>query len=120
MAARRSRVEWENQQRKKQNLKPLEMDELIAKAWRFVRERFRSYQSERKLHGLKRARARRDSDRTRKDIVTLVKQQLTREYASGRFTGGLDAMKRELERRVKERMLMSRGNNYTRLATVPI
>ncbi|MGX6613790.1 incFII family plasmid replication initiator RepA [Enterobacter kobei] len=120
VAARRSRVEWENQQRKKQNLKPLEMDELIAKAWRFVRERFRSYQSERKLHGLKRARARRDSDRTRKDIVTLVKQQLTREYASGRFTGGLDAMKRELERRVKERMLMSRDNNYTRLATVPI
>ncbi len=32
VAARRSRVEWENQQRKKQNLKPLEMDELIAKA----------------------------------------------------------------------------------------
>jgi hypothetical protein len=28
------------------------MDELIAKAWRFVRERFRSYQSERKQHGL--------------------------------------------------------------------
>ena len=120
VAARRSRVEWENQQRKKQNLKPLEMDELIAKAWRFVRERFRSYQSERKQHGLKRARARRDAERTRKDIVTLVKQQLTREYACGRFTGGLDAMKRELERRVKERMLMSRGNNYTRLATVPI
>ena len=96
------------------------MDELIAKAWRFVRERFRSYQSERKQHGLKRARARRDAERTRKDIVTLVKQQLTREYACGRFTGGLDAMKRELERRVKERMLMSRGNNYTRLATVPI
>ncbi len=67
MAARRSRVEWENQQRKKQNLEPLEMDELIAKAWRFVRERFRSYQSERKLHGLKRARARRDADRSRKD-----------------------------------------------------
>ncbi|EBS5591141.1 incFII family plasmid replication initiator RepA, partial [Salmonella enterica subsp. enterica serovar Newport] len=51
VAARRSRVEWENKLRQKQNLKPLEMDELIAKAWRFVRERFRSYQSERKLHG---------------------------------------------------------------------
>ncbi|EJE2377837.1 incFII family plasmid replication initiator RepA, partial [Salmonella enterica] len=120
VAARRSRVEWENQQRKKQNLKPLEMDELIAKAWRFVRERFRSYQSERKQHGLKRARARRDADRARKDIVTLVKQQLTRDYAKGRFVGDRDALQRELERRVKERMLMSRGNNYTRLATVPI
>lgn len=32
VAARRSRVEWENQQRQKQRLKPLEMDELIAKA----------------------------------------------------------------------------------------
>ncbi|EMF8446155.1 incFII family plasmid replication initiator RepA [Salmonella enterica subsp. enterica serovar Muenchen] len=120
LAARRSRVEWENKLRKKQSLEPLQMDELIAKAWRFVRERFRSYQSERKLHGLKRARARRDVDRTRKDIETLVKQQLTRELASGRFIGGGDAIKRELERRVTERMLMSRGNNYTRLATVPI
>lgn len=120
VAARRSRVEWENQQRQKQRLKPLEMDELIAKAWRFVRERFRSYQPERKQHGLKRARARRDATRTRQDIVTLVKQQLTREYASGRFIGGHEALKRELDRRVKERMMMSRGNNYTRLATVPI
>lgn len=118
-AARRSRVEWENLQREKQHLPRLDVDELIAKSWRFVRERFRIYQFERKQHGLKRARARRDSDRTRKDIVTLVKQQLTREYASGRFTGGLDALKRELERRVKERMFMSRGNNYTRLATIP-
>ncbi|WP_259270737.1 hypothetical protein, partial [Klebsiella pneumoniae] len=25
-----------------------------------------------------------------------------------------------VERRVQERMLLSRGNNYTRLATVPI
>ena len=82
------------------------MDELIAKAWRFVRERFRSYQSERKQHGLKRARARRDADRARKDIVTLVKQQLTRDYAKGRFVGDRDALQR--------------GNNYTRLATVPI
>lgn len=119
VAARRSRVEWENYQRKKQNLSPLEADELIAKAWSFVRERFRSYHYERKLHGLKRARARRDSGRSRRDIVTLVKQQLTREYASGRFTGGLDSLKRELERRVKERMLMSRSQNYTRLAAPP-
>lgn len=118
-AARRSRVEWENKQREKQQLPRLGMDELIAKAWRFVRERFRSYQSERKAHGQKRARARRDVDRTRKDIVTLVKQQLTREYASGRFVGGHEALKRETERRVKERMMMSRGNNYTRLAPIP-
>ena len=57
-AARRSRVEWENKQRKKQGLDALGMDELIARAWRFVRERFRSYQAERRAHGMKRARAR--------------------------------------------------------------
>ena len=116
-AARRSRVEWENRQRKKQGLDALGMDELIAKAWRFVRERFRSYQAEHRAHGMKRARARRDAGRTRQDIVTLVKRQLTREIAEGRFRGSLEAVKREIDRRVKERMIMSRNRNYTRLAT---
>ncbi|HBB1191298.1 TPA: incFII family plasmid replication initiator RepA, partial [Escherichia coli] len=116
-SARRSRVEWENKLRKKQGLDALGMDELIARAWRFVRERFRSYQAERRAHGMKRARARRDADRTRQDIVTLVKRQLTREIAEGRFRGSLEAVKREIDRRVKERMIMSRNNNYTRLAT---
>lgn len=116
-SARRSRVEWENKLRKKQGLDALGMDELIARAWRFVRERFRSYQAERRAHGMKRARARRDAGRTRQDIVTLVKRQLTREIAEGRFRGSLEAVKREIDRRVKERMIMSRNNNYTRLAT---
>lgn len=116
-AARRSRMEWENSQREKQRLPRLEMDELIAKAWRFVRERFRSYQSERKSHGLKRSRARRDAERSRPEIQSIVKQQLTREIAERRFVGNLDAVRRELERRVKERMILSRGNNYTRLSS---
>ncbi|EEC7454275.1 incFII family plasmid replication initiator RepA, partial [Escherichia coli] len=47
----------------------------------------------------------------------LVKRQLTREIAEGRFRGSLEAVKREIDRRVKERMIMSRNNNYTRLAT---
>ncbi|ENC3647178.1 incFII family plasmid replication initiator RepA, partial [Shigella flexneri] len=105
-AARRSRVVWENKQRKKQGLDTLGMDELIAKAWRFVRERFRSYQTELKSRGIKRARARRDADRERQDIVTLVKRQLTREIAEGRFTANREAVKREVERRVKERMIL--------------
>ncbi|MEL2244214.1 incFII family plasmid replication initiator RepA [Leclercia adecarboxylata] len=117
-AARRSRVEWENQKRKKQRLEPLEMDELIAKAWRFVRERFRSYQIERKAHGQKRATARRDADRQRKDVEALVRQQLTRDIARKRFFGDHEAVKREVARRVKERMLLSRNNNYTRLSPV--
>ena len=116
-AARRSRVEWENRQRKKQGLDTLGMDELIAKAWRFVRERFRSYQTELKSRGIKRARARRDANRERQDIVTLVKRQLTREISEGRFTASREAVKREVERRVKERMILSRNRNYSRLAT---
>ncbi|RWZ25964.1 incFII family plasmid replication initiator RepA, partial [Escherichia coli] len=114
---RRSRVEWENRQRKKQGLDTLGMDELIAKAWRFVRERFRSYQTELKSRGIKRARARRDANRERQDIVTLVKRQLTREISEGRFSASREAVKREVERRVKERMILSRNRNYSRLAT---
>ena len=95
----------------------LGMDELIAKAWRFVRERFRSYQTELKSRGIKRARARRDANRERQDIVTLVKRQLTREISEGRFTTNREAVKREVERRVKERMILSRNRNYSRLAT---
>ncbi|XJI81832.1 incFII family plasmid replication initiator RepA (plasmid) [Escherichia coli] len=114
-SARRSRVEWENRQRKKQGLDALGMDELIAKAWRFVRERFRSYQTELKSRGIKRARARRDAGRERQDIVTLVKRQLTREISEGRFTASREAVKREVERRVKERMILSRNRNYSRL-----
>ncbi len=91
--------------------------ELIAKAWRFVRERFRSYQTELKSRGIKRARARRDANRERQDIVTLVKRQLTREISEGRFTANREAVKREVERRVKERMILSRNRNYSRLAT---
>ncbi|MCL7192680.1 DNA methyltransferase [Escherichia coli] len=93
------------------------MDELIAKAWRFVRERFRSYQTELKSRGIKRARARRDANRERQDIVTLVKRQLTREISEGRFSACREAVKREVERRVKERMILSRNRNYSRLAT---
>lgn len=114
-AARRSRVEWENKKLEKRKLPRLEMDELIAKAWHSVRERFRSYHSERKKHGLKRARARRDAERSRRDIESIVRRQLTREIAEGRFTSNLDTVLREVARRVKERMLMSRNNNYTRL-----
>lgn len=98
----------------------LGMDELIAKAWRFVRERFRSYQTELKSRGIKRARARRDANRERQDIVTLVKRQLTREISEGRFTANREAVKREVKRRVKERMILSRNRNYSRLCSFPL
>lgn len=117
LAARRSRVEWENKQRKQQGLEALETDQLIAKAWRYVRERFRTWCSQRREHGLKRRQARRDQDRSRKDIESRVRQQVAREMAAGKLEWDLNTLKREVARRVKERMLMSRNAHYTRLAT---
>ncbi|WP_236393587.1 incFII family plasmid replication initiator RepA [Pantoea sp. Mhis] len=114
-AARKSRMEWENQQRKNQNLSLLSMNELIERSWNFIRDRFRTYHAKAKLHGLKRARGRRDAYRSSRDIENMVKCQLTREIAEGRFKGTQEAAFSEVKRRVRERMLISRKNNYTRL-----
>jgi len=113
-AARRSRVEWENTRREKKGEARADEDELINAAWSFVRERFRSYQKTRREHGMKRHRARKDAPRTRKDIELLVRTQITKEIASGRFCGTLDAVRAEIEHRVTERMKLSRGR-YSRL-----
>jgi incFII family plasmid replication initiator RepA len=113
-AARRSRVEWENLQREMKGQSPLGVDELINRAWGFVRERFRQYHRERREHGLKRYQAGKDAVRTRKEVEAQVRKQMTQDIAKGRFYGNLDAVKTEIQRRVKERMVMSRGN-YSRL-----
>mgnify|MGYP003365311129 CR=1 FL=1 len=113
-AARRSNAEWVNKQRRAKGLPHLELDELISQAWRFVRERFRDYQLKHKAHGMKRARAKKDAERNRKEIEAVVHRQLTREIATGRFPVDHDMVKAEIERRVKERMILSRSH-YTRL-----
>lgn len=113
-AARRSRIEWENRKREKKGLPRAGADELISAAWAFVRERFRTYQKSRREHGMKRHRARKDAPRSRKDIELLVRKQLENEIRQGRFFGGLDAVRAEIQRRVTERMKLSRGH-YTRL-----
>lgn len=113
-AARKSRAEWENVKREKKGLPRVGIDELISSAWNFVRERFRTYQKSRREHGLKRHRAKKDAVRTRKDIELLVRQQITKEIRDGRFFGNLDAVRTEIQRRVKERTVLSRGR-YTRL-----
>ena len=114
VAARRSRVEWENRQREKKGQPLADAGELISAAWSFVRERFREYQKSRREHGLKRHRAKKDAPRSRKDIEQLVRLQLKKEIRNGRFFGGLDAVRAEIERRVSERMKLSRGK-YSRL-----
>ncbi|MEN4545929.1 plasmid replication initiator RepA [Pantoea agglomerans] len=113
-AARRSRIEWENRQREKKGLPRADAGELIGAAWSFVRERFREYQKSRREHGMKRHRARKDAPRTRKDIEQLVRLQLQKEIRNHCFFGSLDAVRTEIERRVTERMKLSRGH-YARL-----
>ena len=73
----------------------------------------------RKVKGLKYLRIfqKRGALGFRNEISNMVKQQLTREIAEGRFTASREAVKREVERRVKERMILSRNRNYSRLAT---
>ncbi|MBU6520788.1 hypothetical protein KOL70_22850 [Pantoea sp. B270] len=61
-----------------------------------------------------RYRARKDAPRTRKDIEQLVRLQIQKEIRNGRFFGGLDAVRAEIERRITERMKLSRGH-YARL-----
>lgn len=114
-AARRSRIEWENRQREKRGLPRAGAEELINAAWAFVRERFREYHKSRREHGMKRHRARKDAPRTRKDIEQLVRLQIQKEIRNGRFFGGLEAVRVEIDRRVTERMKFSRGH-YARLS----
>ncbi|WP_240200092.1 plasmid replication initiator RepA [Salmonella enterica] len=113
-AVRESRAEWKNRQREKHGQPRLDLIELASQAFSYVRDGFRAYHRERRLHGLKRARAKRDAVRSRKEIEALVKRELTREIANGVFPADRDAVFREVERRTAERMIMSRGN-YTRL-----
>lgn len=116
-AARRSSAEWKNKEREKQGLERLGIDELISQAWRYVRERFRDYQLKHKTQGMKRARAKIDAERERKEIEAAVSRQLTREIALCRFPADHELVKYEVRRRVKERMILSRGH-HTRLGTL--
>lgn len=118
-AARRSRYEFTNKKRQQDGLPRLELEELASKAFSYVRERFREYHRKQREQGLKRRQAKRDAVRTRKDIEVIVKRELTREIALQRFPADKQAVFNEVARRVKERMIMSRGN-HTRLATFPI
>ncbi|EGI5795569.1 replication initiation protein [Salmonella enterica subsp. enterica serovar Othmarschen] len=113
-AVRESRAEWKNRQREKHGQPRLDLIELASQAFSYVRDGFRAYHRERRLHGLKRARAKRDAVRSRKEIEALVKRELTREIANGLFPADRDAVFREVEHRTAERTIMSRGN-YTRL-----
>lgn len=117
-AIRKSRAEWQNKQREKKGLSRLSLEELALNAFNYVRSKFRDIHRERRLHGIKRARAVRDAERSRNEIRALVKRELTKEIAMGRFPADMTLASREVERRTSERTIMSRGN-HTRLSPAP-
>ncbi|MFP1744391.1 plasmid replication initiator RepA [Lonsdalea quercina] len=110
----RSRHAYKNMKRKEQGLPELTLDEHIAAAWGAMRSRFYEYRLKRKKHGERRAKALRDAQRSRSDIQILVRRELTKEIAAGLFPIDRTAADAEIERRVKQRMIQSRGN-FTRL-----
>nr|WP_218168355.1 plasmid replication initiator RepA [Pantoea sp. B9002] len=111
----RSRHAYKNMQRKEQGLPELSLEENIEEAWGAMRKRFYGYHLKRKQQGERRAKALRDAERTRSEIQNLVRRELTKEIAAGTFPIDRTAADAEIERRVKQRMIQSRGN-YTRLA----
>ena len=93
------------------------MDELIAKARRFVRERFPQLPDRLKSRGIKNVPVRVVMRAGNVRISSPVKRQLTREISEGRFTANGEAVKRGSGASCEERMILSRNRNYSRLAT---
>ena len=112
----RSRHAYKNKIRQKQGLPALGLNEHIVEAWGAMRSRFYDYHLKRKKQGELRARALRDVKRSRADILNQVRQELTREIAAGAFPMDRLMADIEIERRVKQRMILSRGH-FTRLAS---
>lgn len=111
----RSRHAYKNMKRKEQGLPELSLEEHITAAWGAMRSRFYAYRLKIKKQGERRAKALRDAERTRAEIQNLVRKELTKEIAAGSFPIDRTAIDTEIARRVKQRMIMSRGN-FTRLA----
>lgn len=113
--ARRSRAAHKNKLRADRGLPALSLDEMASESGGAMRKRFYEYRLKRKQQGEKRAKALRDSERSRIEIENLVRREITKEIAKGLFPTDADMAYTEIARRVKERMIMSRGN-FTRIA----
>lgn len=111
------RVNWLNQKRINEGNELLPREALIVEAKKAFPDYFREVYRARKTHGEKQARARRDLARSHAEIKALVHRELTFEVAHHRFPRDLALVKAEVERRIRERMIMRR--HHTRLA-VPI
>ncbi len=111
----RSRASWKNKQRTARGLPALAIEEMVKEAWGAVRKRFYDKRIKLKRQGEKRAQAKRDAERSRKDIEALVRRQLNKEIIAGTFPADLNVVLAEIATRVKQRMFMSRGS-HTRIA----
>lgn len=112
LAARKRRAEYKNLERAKKGKPRLSLDKLVSQAWNAFRERFKAYRLMRKAHREKRARARKEAGLSYHEISALVRKELTREIAAGKYPGNLLAVGNEIKRRVRERMIMSRTGTY--------
>lgn len=104
-----SKQAWINKKRAKAGMRKLYGQELVAELWNEMRDKFIAYRIARKARGEKLARALKDAQRTRKEIQEKVRLQLQKEIIDQRFPADLMQVRAEIERRVNERMKLSRS-----------
>ena len=107
-AARKSRAEYQNLELAKKGKPRLSLEKMISQAWNAFRNRFKAYRLMRKAHGEKRARARRETKLSYREISARVRKELTQELAAGKLCINFQDIGTEIKMRVKERMIMSR------------
>lgn len=104
-----SKQAWVNKKRAKAGLTKLYGAELVAELWNTMRDKFIAYRIARKARGEKLTRALKDAQRTRREIQEKVKLQIQKEIIDQRFPADLMLVRAEIERRVNERMKLSRS-----------
>lgn len=108
-AARKSRVEWKNKQRERRGLSRLDVGELISQGWSKFHTRFKENRLKRKAEGEERACARRDAERSRKEVELSVRAQVNREIRQGKHSSlTFSGIKELIAERVMVRMVKSR------------
>ncbi|HDO7154516.1 TPA: incFII family plasmid replication initiator RepA [Klebsiella pneumoniae] len=108
-AARTSRAEWKNKQRERRGQSRLDIGELISQGWSKFHTRFKENRLKRKAEGEERARAKRDAERSRKEVELSVRAQVNREIRQGKHVSlTFSGVKELIEERVMIRMVKSR------------
>lgn len=112
-AARNGRAEWKNKQRERRGHSRLDIGDLISQGWSKFHSRFKENRLKRKAEGEERARAKRDAERSRKEVEQSVRSQVNREIRQGRHIGlTIAGLKELIEERVQVRMVKSRRYTF--------